>query len=60
MSEQRINGAIDRIERALIRIEVQASRARASEELSENHKKLKSRVAASLAQLDGLIESLEK
>lgn len=60
MSEQRINGAIDRIERALIRIEVQASRARASEELSENHEKLKSRVAASLAQLDGLIESLEK
>ncbi|MBX7535880.1 hypothetical protein K3175_09425 [Qipengyuania sp. GH1] len=60
MSEQRINGAIDRIERALIRIEVQASRARASEKLSENHEKLKSRVAASLAQLDGLIESLEK
>ncbi|MFK4002517.1 hypothetical protein [Qipengyuania sp. NPDC077563] len=60
MSEQRINGAIDRIERALIRIEVQASRARASEELLENHEKLKSRVAASLAQLDGLIESLEK
>ncbi|MCA0977824.1 hypothetical protein LCM19_05555 [Qipengyuania flava] len=60
MSEQRINGAIDRIERALIRIEVQASRARASEELSEHHEKLKSRVAASLAQLDGLIESLEK
>tara|TARA_B100001179_G_scaffold90605_1_gene64210 strand:+ start:2088 stop:2270 length:183 start_codon:yes stop_codon:yes gene_type:complete len=60
MSEQRINGAIDRIERALIRIEVQAGRARGSQELAENHERLKSRVAASLAQLDGLIEGLEK
>ncbi|GAB5351053.1 MAG: hypothetical protein CL575_04790 [Altererythrobacter sp.] len=59
MSEQRINGAIDRIERALIRIEVQTARARGSGDLTASHEKLKARVSASLSQLDGLIESLE-
>lgn len=60
MSEQRISGAIDRIERALARIEAQAANPRGDGEATAKHEALKSRVAASLSQLDELIESLEK
>ena len=60
MSEQRISVAIDRIERALARIEAQAANPRADGDAAARHEALKSRVAASLTQLDDLIESLEK
>ena len=60
MSEQRISVAIDRIERALARIEAQAANPRADYDAAARHDALKSRVAASLTQLDDLIESLEK
>ena len=60
MSEQRISGAIDRIERALARIEAQAANPRGDGEAAAKHEALKSRVAASLSQLDELIESLAK
>ena len=60
MSEQRISVAIDRIERALARIEAQAANPRADDDAAARHDALKSRVAASLTQLDDLIESLEK
>ncbi|MBA4765610.1 hypothetical protein [Qipengyuania huizhouensis] len=60
MSEQRISGAIDRIERALARIEAQASQQGGDGEIAARHEALKARVSASLSQLDDLIESLEK
>ncbi len=60
MSAQRISVAIDRIERALARIETQAVNPRDDGETAAKHEALKSRVAASLSQLDELIESLEK
>ena len=60
MTEQRISGAIDRIERALTRIEAQAARPRGDGDATARHEALKSRVAASLSQLDDLIESLEQ
>ena len=60
MSEQRISGAIDRIERALARIEALAANPRGDGEAAAKHEALKTRVAASLSQLDELIESLEK
>ena len=60
MSEQRISDAIDRIERALARIEAQAANPRGDGEAAAKHEALKTRVAASLSQLDELIESLEK
>ena len=63
MSETRINGALDRIEKALARIETQAAlhRRGATEDaqLSQRHEALKSRVAANLGELDKLIGSLE-
>lgn len=60
MSEQRISGAIDRIERALARIEAQAGKSGGEGEIADRHEALKARVSASLSQLDDLIESLEK
>ncbi|MBX7540336.1 hypothetical protein [Qipengyuania sphaerica] len=60
MSQQRISGAIDRIERALTRIEAQAGNPCGDGEAAAKHEALKSRVVASLSQLDMLIESLEK
>ena len=60
MSEQRISGAIDRIERALARIEAQAAQPRGGGEDAARHEALRSRVTASLSQLDELIESLER
>ena len=60
MSDDRISGAIDRIERALARIEARAADRRGDAQAAARHDALRSRVAASLAQLDDLIESLEK
>lgn len=64
MSEARINNAVDRIEKALARIETQAALSRHSDdsdrELAARHEALRSRVAASLAELDTLIGGLEK
>ncbi|EDL48014.1 hypothetical protein [Erythrobacter sp. SD-21] len=60
MSEQRISGAVDRIERALARIEAQAAHPRGDTAASARHDALKARVAASLSELDTLIESLEQ
>lgn len=60
MSEQRISGAIDRIERALARIEAQAGKSGGEGEIADRHEALKARVSASLSQLDDLIESLQK
>ena len=60
MSAQRISTAIDRIERALTRIEMQADAPRRDTSSQAAHDALKSRVAASLSELDRLIESLER
>ena len=60
MSAQRISVAVDRIERALARIEAQAGQPRGDGETAARHEALKSRVAASLTELDQLIESLEQ
>ena len=60
MSAQRISVAVDRIERALARIEAQAGQPRGDGEAADRYEALKSRVAASLTELDELIESLEK
>ena len=60
MSAQRISTAIDRIERALTRIEMQADAPRGDAATQATHDALKSRVAASLSELDQLIESLER
>ena len=60
MSEQRISGAVDRIERALARIEAQAASPRGDSAAEARHQALKAHVAASLSELDMLIESLEK
>ena len=60
MSAQRISVAVDRIERALARIEAQAGQPRGDRETAAKHEALKSRIAASLTQLDELIESLER
>ena len=60
MSAQRISVAVDRIERALARIEAQAGQPRGDGETAARHEALKSRVAASLTELDQLIQSLEQ
>ena len=60
MSEQRITIAVDRIERALARIEAQAGRPRGDGDAESKHSALKAKVSESLAQLDLLIESLEQ
>ena len=60
MSEERITDAIERIERALARIEKQAGTIHASRDAATRHAALKERVAGSLSQLDFLIEELEK
>ena len=59
MSAQRISLAVDRIERALARIEAQAAIPQGSGEATAKHEALKARVAASLSELDALIEGLE-
>ena len=68
MSAERITQAMDRIDRALSRIETQAALSRHStnasptndSELVERHEALREQVESSLAELDMLIESLEK
>ena len=60
MSEQRISGAIDRIECALARIEAQSAYARDDAPATARYEALRSRVAANLSRLDELIESLEQ
>ncbi len=68
MSQQRIAQAMERIERALGRIETQAALARHSDtgqdsedsNLAARHEALRTSVEASLAELDGLIERLEQ
>ncbi len=64
MSETRINNAVDRIEKALARIETQAALTRHTggddSALAVKHDALRNSVATSLAELDRLIGSLEK
>ena len=60
MSEERITDAVERIERALARIEMQAGVASENRAAAARHAALKERVAGSLSQLDFLIEELEK
>ena len=72
MSAERITQAMDRIDGALSRIETQAALARHSakapadngdagdSELVQRHEALRESVESSLAELDTLIESLEK
>lgn len=64
MSETRIHGALDRIEKALARLETQAALPRQTgggdSELAQRHEALKTRVAGNLAELDKLIGSLER
>ncbi|MBO6768207.1 MAG: hypothetical protein JJ901_07865 [Erythrobacter sp.] len=68
MSSERIQNAMDRIDRALARIETQAALAShtgaaggpANAELVARHEALRERVSATVAELDSLIEGLEK
>ncbi|QKG71418.1 hypothetical protein [Erythrobacter mangrovi] len=68
MSSQRISQAMERIDAALARIETQAALARhvdasrnlAPPELVERHEALREIVDTSLAELDSLIERLER
>lgn len=66
MTTERIGNALDRIDRALARIETQAALARsapkpggtANAELVARHEALRERVSDGIAQLDSLIEGL--
>ena len=68
MSSERIKNAMDRIDRALARIETQAALASHSPgdgghgnaALVARHEELRERVSASIAELDTLIEGLER
>lgn len=64
MSEARINNAVDRIEKALARVETQVALARHSggddSALLAKHDALRASVASSLAELDRVIGSLEQ
>ena len=63
MSEARILSAIDRIEKALARIETQAALSGgsgSSGDLAEKHDTLRRQVTASLAELDTLIGEMER
>ncbi|MEZ5679733.1 MAG: hypothetical protein R3E14_00350 [Erythrobacter sp.] len=68
MDSARISQAMDRIDRALARIETQAAlsshRGPASDaeegDLARRHEALKASVQTSLSELDSLIEGLEK
>ena len=55
-----VNRLGDGAEGRLARIEAQAGQPRSNGEAAARHEALKSRVAASLTQLDQLIESLEQ
>ena len=68
MSSDRIKIAMDRIDRALARIETQAALASHSNDvgpardadLAARHAQLRDKVSASIAELDILIEGLER
>ena len=68
MSQERIANAMERIDRALGRIETQAALARHSvtgtsgddADLAARHAALRTSVETSLAELDGLIESFDR
>ena len=68
MSSERIKNAMDRIDRALARIETQAALASHAPSEGEHgnaalvarHEELRERVSASIAELDTLIEGLER
>lgn len=64
MDDSRIDHAFDRIEKALARIETRAALARRdaadNASLAARHDALRSSVAASLRDLDGLIRKLEQ
>ncbi len=68
MSSDRIKNAMDRIDRALARIETQAALSSHSPatndadgaELAARHEALRSQVSTSIAELDALIEGLER
>ena len=68
MSSDRIQNAFDRIDRALARIETQAALASHATPadgapdagLAARHEALRDSVSASIAELDALIEGLEK
>jgi len=68
MSSDRIKNAMDRIDRALARIETQAALASHSTaatdagdvELAERYETLRKRVSGSISQLDDLIEGLKR
>lgn len=68
MSSERIKNAMDRIDRALARIETQAALAShppsdgiaGNAALAARHEALREQVGSSLAELDALIEGLER
>ena len=68
MTTERIGNALDRIDRALARIETQAALASHSTaatdagdaELAERYETLRKRVSGSISQLDDLIEGLKR
>ena len=68
MSSDRIKNAMDRIDRALARIETKAALASHSTaatdagdaELAERYETLRKRVSGSISQLDDLIEGLKR
>ena len=68
MSSDRIKNAMDRIDRALARIETQAALTSHSTaatdagdaELAERYETLRKRVSGSISQLDDLIEGLKR
>ena len=63
MSEARIASAVDRIEKALARIETQAALSRHSgpgSALAQKHENLREQVSESLAELDNLIAGLDR
>ena len=59
MSEQRISAAVDRIERALARIEEAAREPREDSELAARHEALRQRVSGCLEDLDTLIKAVD-
>ncbi|MBX7502533.1 hypothetical protein [Qipengyuania mesophila] len=67
MSSERIQNAIDRIDRALARIETQAALATHAQQtggsnnaqLVARHEALREKVSSSIAQLDALIEGFD-
>lgn len=68
MSSERIQNAMDRIDRALARIETQAaltshsdgSEGSGNAELEARHEALRANVSARISELDALIEGLGK